>query len=515
MKHATILLAALGMTAFCAETVTTIPIDDKWTLPSCAKIVQQDGRNIIVVENLDNPKGQKCAKLPFPIEKYAGHSIDFIYEARATDVSVPPESWNGVKLMTHYHVPALPDVWANRPGTYTSGSFPWSKVTVSRVVPPGANKGELLVGLQDSTGKLEVRSIKVVDYGNTEGMCALPKKWKAPEGYKAEYTPRVTASPRLRGAMSPNSYKPEDMEVLASWNANLLRWQLKNKWNIVGACRDIPEWFAWLDKKLEETDKVLNHCAKLGIKVCVDLHGAPGTRNDNKDLYMLYDKKYADAFVEAWRVIARRYKGHPAVWALDLINEPQQLRKANESFLEVQYRAALAIREIDAEVPIVVECNYYDSARGFREMEPFAIKNIIYQVHMYTPGTFTHQGVHSAPPIPLRVYPGVIDNVNWDKEALRKELQPVRDFQLKYGARIYLGEFSAIAWAPGAEVYLRDVISLAEEYEWDWTYHAFREWAGWSVEHVGEDKQSLKLATEETPRKKALLEGFKLNQRAK
>ncbi len=76
-----------------------------------------------------------------------------------------------------------------------------------------------------------------------------------------------------------------------------------------------------------------------------------------------------------------------------------------------------------------------------------------------------------------------------------------------HGARIYVGEFSAIAWAPGADAYLRDCISLFEEYGWDWTYHAFREWAGWSVEHEGEDDTSLRPSAD-NPRKRTLLDGF-------
>jgi hypothetical protein len=37
--------------------------------------------------------------------------------------------------------------------------------------------------------------------------------------------------------------------------------------------------------------------------------------------------------------------------------------------------------------------------------------------------------------------------------------------------------------APGAVNHLRDCIDLFEEYGWDWTYHAYREWDGGSVEH--------------------------------
>ena len=96
-------------------------------------------------------------------------------------------------------------------------------------------------------------------------------------------------------------------------------------------------------------------------------------------------------------------------------------------------------------------------------------------------------------------------------ELLKRVLRPVRDFQLKQHARIFIGEFSAVAWASGADRYLGDCISLFEEYGWDWTYHAWREWAGWSVEHVCADfaKKELRRSSCVTERQKVLRDGFK------
>ena len=91
----------------------------------------------------------------------------------------------------------------------------------------------------------------------------------------------------------------------------------------------------------------------------------------------------------------------------------------------------------------------------------------------------------------------------WDREFVRKEIQSVRDFQLKTGARIYVGEFSAAAYAPGAEKYLNDLCELFREYGWDWTYHAFRESSCWSVEHEGSSFHEMKPA-ENTPRRRVL-----------
>ena len=61
----------------------------------------------------------------------------------------------------------------------------------------------------------------------------------------------------------------------------------------------------------------------------------------------------------------------------------------------------------------------------------------------------------------------------------------MKNYQEKYRVPIYIGEFSSIRWAPNNSTfnYLRDCIELFEEYNWDWNFHAFREWDGWSVEH--------------------------------
>jgi len=179
-----------------------------------------------------------------------------------------------------------------------------------------------MLGLQDSSGVVEIRLAQVVDNGVKQYPYAPPIP--VPDGFRAQYTERVLGLPRLRGAMSPNSYKKEDLEELAKWNVNLIRWQLKRNWSTPDADRDIPEFRRWLQGKLDELELVLIDCGRLGIKVAVDMHGAPGAVRKDGDLTMLYEKEYAAAFVDCWKEIATRFKGNPAVWAYDLINEPKQ-----------------------------------------------------------------------------------------------------------------------------------------------------------------------------------------------
>ena len=323
------------------------------------------------------------------------------------------------------------------------------------------------------------------------------------------YTPDVEAQPRLRGVMLPGrAMEEDDFETLKSWGVTLLRYQMTRNWLRVGTDRDLDDFDRWLERKLDNFDKnVLSAAERHGIKVVLDLHTPPGGRDKSRDMNMFYEEKYAEHFVTTWRRIARRFKGRAGLYGYDLINEPSQTKPAKQGMdcMGLQLAAARAVREEDPMTPIVVESNNWASPSAFRRMEPLPLTNVVYQVHMYEPTAFTHQRVLKDFPHAAR-YPD--SEKGWNKDFLRRKLQPVRDFQLAHGAKIYVGEFSAIAWAEGADQYLADCISLFEEYGWDWSYHAFREWQGWSVEHEGPDANHM-APSADNPRKGALLKGFR------
>jgi endoglucanase len=175
-------------------------------------------------------------------------------------------------------------------------------------------------------------------------------------------------------------------------------------------------------------------------------------------------------------------------------------------------RAARTIRAIDPQRTIIVEPAAWGGPDGLNDLVPLPISNVVYSVHMYMPHAFTHQGVHTAGP--AYHYPGLLEGKQWDKAQLEAALRPVIEFQKAYGVHIYIGEFSAIRWAPegSAGRYLKDLIEIFESHGWDWSYHAFREWSGWSVEH-GPDRNDTKRAAEPTDRERLLREWFAKNQK--
>ena len=299
----------------------------------------------------------------------------------------------------------------------------------------------------------------------------------------------------------------DDFKTLSEWGVTLVRYQM------VGAPRakkdgadGLADFNSWLDVKLDVLEKtVLPLARKYGMKVTVDLHDAPGGRDNVRGMKILLGGKFTDAFVDAWRRIAKRFRGNEdVIYGYDLVNEPNQSRIAPVDYWTIQRMAAEAIREIDPETTIIIESNGWDVPSTFSYLSPLDLDNVIYQVHLYEPMDFTHQGIHDRPI--GAAWPD--EDKKRDRDFIRRTLAPVRDFERRHGAKIYVGEFSAATWATGAENYLRDCIAVFEEYGWDWTYHAFREYQGWSVEHESTGPSDIRPSSD-NPRRRVLLDALR------
>ena len=177
-------------------------------------------------------------------------------------------------------------------------------------------------------------------------------------------------------------------------------------------------------------------------------------------------------------------QGDKTVWGYDLANEPIEGDVADGllDWHALAARTALAVRRIDPDHAIIVEPGPGGGYDQLPYFAPLPLPNVVYSVHLYEPAQFTMQGV--MPDLPMGVsYPGIINGVLWDRAQMARSLQVVADYQKHYHVTIYIGEFSAVRWAPGAETWLGDAINIFEANSWDWSYHAFREWQGWSAEY--------------------------------
>ncbi|MBP5543564.1 MAG: cellulase family glycosylhydrolase [Kiritimatiellae bacterium] len=489
--------------------------DLNWKLPKGARI--EGDRLIAEIPAEDGPGNIWCAATLDISEALAAMKCVAAHARfRAENISEPKEPWQGVKVQFMFESPTGAGRIYRSVNT-ARGTYGWTNVTtrVSPLRDSSVKDGVVtfILGMEACTGRAEFDlSALRIEYED----CGIPI---VNQDWVVRYPEAVQGAAPLRGCMLPaRATTEDDIETLHQWGATMARFQIMRRFLAVEDNQDLPEYWAWVDKRLDNLENVLKWAQARGMKICVDLHSFPGgLRASDRDSNMLHDKKWADAFVKTWRRIATRFNGHPALYGYDLVNEPKQISYAPINYWEIQRRAAEAIREIDKVTPIVVESNMGASPGAFRYLSPLAMDNVIYQCHFYAPQPFTHQGVATN----ARKHNGKIPfwpdpSKGWDRDYIRNAVKQVRIFQEKHKCRIYVGEFSAVGYAPGADQWIRDAISVFEEYGWDWTYHAFREWAGWSVEHEAENPNAEHpdkyRRVNDTPRKRALLDGFNLGR---
>jgi hypothetical protein len=313
--------------------------------------------------------------------------------------------------------------------------------------------------------------------------------------------------PLWRGVNVPQSVAEKDVLELSRWNVNVVRFVLA--WNDTVHTASESEYNDWLSGALVDLDRSLPLFRKAQIRVIVDLHTPPGgliSKSHPKQSRLFTESWPQESIVKIWRRIARRYRGNRTILGFDLLNEPAQsftspgLKNWNELAEEI----TAAIRQVDSKRTVIVESVHGHQTRISR-LKPIPFDNVVYSVHAYYPLRFNHQGIgHFRPGIS---YP----QKKLNRKKLRRKLIRVKRFQRKHNVPIYIGEFSAVRWAPGQSsyLYLRDLIKLFERHKWHWTYHAYRESHVWSVEHSSDPDNYERVP--HTDRKGLLLNHFSRN----
>jgi len=503
-------VAVLGVVVlvFCVARAYGVALTNlTWTLSQNAKI---EGNLLIVDVPADKAKegGIACARVD--MSAYSGECYSLRIAASCTGISAPPHHYSGLKFQTHYvERETGKERWCDTPMWFRQKDFAMQTITTT-----DPNLERILEWVDIKLGLEEVSGKAVFDLSTL--VLETQKDIFPPinQSYRAVYSESVRSRPRMRGVMLPIvPCTEDDFRTLHEWGATLARYQMTRSFIKIGANRDLRDYDRWLDGKLGHLERdVLPWAAKYGVKIVVDLHCTPGGRIEGGDFAVFHEPEYADHFVDCWRRIAKRFKGRREIYGFDLVNEPcQRTLPVTCDYLALQKRAAEAVREIDPETPIIVESNMSDNPQTFAYLSPLDIDNVIYEVHMYKPVEFTHQQLPWASNWVGDMKCAWPDKSRgWDMDFIRRRLAPVRDFERKHGVKIYVGEFSAVSVAEGADKYIAECIDLFEEYGWDWTYHAFRESKTWSVEHEPEDweKQTFK-ASNNNPRRRVLLDGFR------
>ncbi|MFZ2655279.1 MAG: cellulase family glycosylhydrolase [Victivallales bacterium] len=353
---------------------------------------------------------------------------------------------------------------------------------------------------------------------------------------------RERPNPSVVRGFQSGGCSPELFSEMKKWGANVVRVQMQGL-KSYSSLKDKSELMKEENMKayLDELEGIVKDARTAGMKLLLANHGvvrppnitgniADSANNINQKMYEFWDHPELEKmFCFFWKSVAERLLPYrDTVWAYDLMNEPydpNQMPYGPKQWPPLAVKGIKAIRSVDKDVWIDYEVGPGGMPSGFRDLMPLPDPHIIYDFHMYMPHAFTHQGLqgygdegYGSEEKKVR-YPGMIGGIPFDKDYLRKCMQPAIDFQKKWRAPINIGEFSAIAWAPpeSTSAYLADIISIFEENGWSWEYHAYAEFQGWSLLH--EDgfywrhwkNEQPRPAKKETLRGKVIREALKKN----
>lgn len=248
---------------------------------------------------------------------------------------------------------------------------------------------------------------------------------------------------------------------------------------------------AW-DLNLSWADRVLDACDRFGVTGIISYSQYPEDPNAG---YIQDDERFwespADraAFMDNVRKIVARFKGRGReLGGYYFMIEPLE-RKGGRAVIpdawpEMAGKIVASVRSLDGDRWVVINPGPGGLVGGFRTLEPMDDPYVIYSAHMYMPPEYTSQGANrETRDFKSYGYPGRVGAKYWDKAALDEYLGPVARFQEEYGRLVWIGEFSAIRWAPGAEEYLDDCIDVFQEHGWGWCFFAFGGYHGWSLHY--------------------------------
>ena len=193
------------------------------------------------------------------------------------------------------------------------------------------------------------------------------------------------------------------------------------------------------------------------------------------------DQEAQDAWVEMWHYTADRYKDHPAVVGYDLMCEPhpggiREIWEPEEFFNQyggtiidwnqLYPRISSAIREVDADTPILIGGMGWSSLRWLPYLEPTGDPRTVYIAHQYEPQTqYTHQDSFN----PANSYPDSFD-LDWDgvpdsfnKSWLEGYFQTISEFSKEGNLVVAVNEYGIVRWVPGGPEFLDDQLALFED----------------------------------------------------
>ncbi|MBI4977780.1 MAG: cellulase family glycosylhydrolase [Spirochaetes bacterium] len=350
---------------------------------------------------------------------------------------------------------------------------------------------------------IELADLALASFGQTEESLMLltkpltkstaEKRWPK-NGLRGVNT--VTFGPIGANTTDPGEYISEAaFKRMSDWNINLLRlwvnvdsesiWNVKKGETMPPIPDDDP--MAPYKRHLDGIRVALHLAEKYNMQVIITTSDIIGRKID-----VMFTGSagtgYEQELVKVWWYIVREFGTHPNVIGYDLLNEPNTKEEMELWQKQIMPVLCKEVRTLDNNTYLIIEPGPWGLPWGFEKFTPIDDPKVVYSFHHYMPHTYTHQGIggYKSAEYINKPYPGMLklfpsdSAMMWDKAALEKSMAIAIDFAQKNNAIMWVGEFSAIRWAPGASRWIKDSIDIFEKYGWSWAYHCYRGWNGWN-----------------------------------
>lgn len=216
------------------------------------------------------------------------------------------------------------------------------------------------------------------------------------------------------------------------------------------------------DAFLERLDWTIDQALSRGLTVIIDNHEYHAMADDPIG--------YKEMFHATWRQMAERYKDYPDNVYYGVLNEP------NGHLTPYLWNYMLAdiykvIREIDPYRTLVIGPGDWNGIDALEYLElPEDDRNIIVEIHYYSPHRFTHQGASWSEGSDAWL------GMTWsgtpeEKQAVIDDFQIAVDWAEKHNRPLFLGEFGVYEKADmeSRATWLKFVVEQAEKNNFSWS----------------------------------------------
>lgn len=215
------------------------------------------------------------------------------------------------------------------------------------------------------------------------------------------------------------------------------------------------------DAFFERLDWTIEQALERDFTVIIDNHEYHAMGEDPMGHY--------DMFISTWRQIAERYKNYPDNLFFGILNEPYDNLTPYlwNYFLK---DAIEAIRETNPARTLVLGPGGWN---GIHYLEPLELpeddRNIIVDIHYYSPHRFTHQGAswsEGSEEWLGTTWQGTPE----EKQAILDDFKVATDWATEHNRPLYLGEFGVYRKADmeSRARWLEFVVEQAEKNNWSW-----------------------------------------------